>query len=408
MCAWPSRTLTRPGNRYCTVRRSRAHTRARRYRRISAVTIADAVEAELPNREQSSGHHAADPFCLFDTIDAAEIVDACVSRNAQHNSPLMMMIILLFFFLLFSASHICLSSPSLSSFPNKHEGHTHISRSLVKSPKQTAVARVREMAAQVPLWQQIVTNAEDGGLKSIFDLATVHADIFQVITGGEGIKTLREFVSSWEGRNYEKRLTRWIDRNVPSCKGRRVEGSRLKLAWKAGFDRTQNDDNLTKNGGSSATKMEDLEDELPSGEKEKMEEEFNNMYHVVVDNPVFPCDPLTNRTWREFRRWQMSVTTTSQMKSLLYDQAPKTSERTQLGEHTSVVNEIAERLRAETCGGILFRPVHLDERVGQMWQLLGGLQDQAKHSRPHDAVGHSAQLRRSWFEDCHEQWNRSQ
>ena len=70
-------------------------------------------------------------------------------------------------------------------------------------------------------------------------------------------------------------------------------------------------------------KKEDWEDDLPSGEKEKMEEEFNNMYHIVVDNPVFPCDPLTNRIWREFRRWQMSVTTTSQMKSLLYDQAPK-------------------------------------------------------------------------------------
>ena len=162
---------------------------------------------------------------------------------------------------------------------------------------------MQEMIAQTPLWQQIVTNAEDGVLKGIFDLANVHADIFQVITGGEGIMTLREVVSSWEARNYEQRLIRWIDRNVPSCKGRRVEGSRLKLAWKAGFDRIQNDDNLTRNGGSSGTEKEDWKDELPSGEKEKMEEAFNNMYHIVVDNPVFPCDPLTNRTWRKFRRW---------------------------------------------------------------------------------------------------------
>ena len=66
--------------------------------------------------------------------------------------------------------------------------------------------------------QHTVITAEDGGLKSIFDLANVHADIFQVITEGEGILTLREFVSSWEERNYEKHLTRWIDRNVPSCK----------------------------------------------------------------------------------------------------------------------------------------------------------------------------------------------
>ena len=51
------------------------------------------------------------------------------------------------------------------------------------------------MAAQVPLWQQIITSTDDGGFKSIFDLANVHADILQEITGGEGIKTLREFVS---------------------------------------------------------------------------------------------------------------------------------------------------------------------------------------------------------------------
>ena len=198
---------------------------------------------------------------------------------------------------------------------------------------------MREMSVQTPHWQQFVTSAEDGGLKSIFELANVHADIFQVITGGEGIMTLREFVSSWEVRNYEHRLARWIDRNVPSCKGRRVEGSRLKLAWKAGFDRIQNDDNPTRNGGSLAQKRK-IGRMSCLLVREKLEEAFNNMYHVVLDNPVFPCDPLTNRIWREFRRWQMSVTTTSQMKSLLYDQAPKTSERTQLGEHTTVISEL--------------------------------------------------------------------
>ena len=40
---------------------------------------------------------------------------------------------------------------------------------------------MREMIVQTPLWQQIVTTAEDGGLKSIFALTNVHADIFQVI-----------------------------------------------------------------------------------------------------------------------------------------------------------------------------------------------------------------------------------
>ena len=38
---------------------------------------------------------------------------------------------------------------------------------------------------------------------------------------------------------------------------------------------------------------------MPSGEKEKIEEEFYNRYHIVLDNPLFPCDPFTNRIWRD-------------------------------------------------------------------------------------------------------------
>ena len=63
---------------------------------------------------------------------------------------------------------------------------------------------MRDTILQTPLWQQIVVIGEDGGLKSVFDLANVHADIFQVITGCEGILTLREFVSSWEERETTK------------------------------------------------------------------------------------------------------------------------------------------------------------------------------------------------------------
>ena len=37
---------------------------------------------------------------------------------------------------------------------------------------------MRDTILQTPLWQQIVITGEDGGLKSVFDLANVHADIF--------------------------------------------------------------------------------------------------------------------------------------------------------------------------------------------------------------------------------------
>ena len=44
------------------------------------------VEAELSNREKSFAHHVADPFCLFDTIDAAEVVVPCAD-SATTTAP---------------------------------------------------------------------------------------------------------------------------------------------------------------------------------------------------------------------------------------------------------------------------------------------------------------------------------
>ena len=76
--------------------------------------------------------------------------------------------------------------------------------------------------------------------------------------------------------------------------------------------------------------------------------------------------------------------------SLLWDQSLKTSERTQLG----VTPPWCRILRTTTSDGMLIRPAHLDK-----WGS-SGVSNQARHSRPHDAVGHSAQLHGPRFEDC--------
>ena len=76
---------------------------------------------------------------------------------------------------------------------------------------------MRDTILQTPLWQQIVVIGEDGGLKSVFDLVNVYADIFSGDHWG-----LRHLDSSrtclFVGReNFKKHETKWIDRNVPSC-----------------------------------------------------------------------------------------------------------------------------------------------------------------------------------------------
>ena len=58
--------------------------------------------------------------------------------------------------------------------------------------------KIRGTILQIPLWHRLSSLVKRP--QERFDLANVHADIFQVITGSEDILTLREFVSSQEER----------------------------------------------------------------------------------------------------------------------------------------------------------------------------------------------------------------
>ena len=103
----------------------------------------------------------------------------------------------------FRASHICFSFPSTSvrHLQQNNDGHTHCQSLFGQAPKHTAVVRVRIMAAQVPLWQQIVTSMDDSGLKNIFtfcrrSLAVESQDSARVcrLNGGKEIRKTSDLV----------------------------------------------------------------------------------------------------------------------------------------------------------------------------------------------------------------------
>ena len=187
---------------------------------------------------------------------------------------------------------------------------------------------------------QIKVSDPDGGLLSVLDLCNVHMRIVQKLTNagvdGEGLKTLREFVAIWRRSKYESQIKRWIKKNVAEFKDKLVEIGRLRLAWKAAHDLIQS----TEKVETRSAEWKDWEDPLPSGEKEKMEEDFNNTYHVVFDNYLYPGDPLVNRIWREFHCWAMTVTQISQMKSISMEHIPPTKEESNLTDKTKVTTEV--------------------------------------------------------------------
>ena len=109
----------------------------------------------------------------------------------------------------FRASLMCFSFPSTSVWhlQQNNKGHTLYQPLFGQAPKHATVVRVRIMAAQVPLWQQIVTSMVDNGLKNVFKICRRSLAV-------ESQDSAR-IVASIEVRKCVRRLTRWIGHNVP-------------------------------------------------------------------------------------------------------------------------------------------------------------------------------------------------
>ena len=71
---------------------------------------------------------------------------------------------------------MCFSFPSTSvrNLQQNNEGHTHYQSLFGQAPKHAAVVRVRIMAAQFLLWQQIVTSMVDSGLENVLKFSGGH------------------------------------------------------------------------------------------------------------------------------------------------------------------------------------------------------------------------------------------
>ena len=187
----------------------------------------------------------------------------------------------------------------------------------------------------------------DGGMKSCFLLCNVDPKIMQLVDA-EGFANLTEFIHGFRSHHWETELAAFhdtVDQKlgiVSELVGKRVSQARLKAAYSTGkealahFNKTQ-----AVEAEQTPATAADWELPLPDADKEEMEEKFDKSYDFKIDCQLFPCDPLQNQCWREFRRWSMTVIEVGKLKSMLMQKSGTISNTHQLMPNVDITYSAA-------------------------------------------------------------------
>jgi hypothetical protein len=198
-------------------------------------------------------------------------------------------------------------------------------------------------STQIALWQRIKTADVDGGLASALTTANVDARYLDILKA-ESIETLADFKGAYESDTQlgalSVNLLKALHEKVPELKEARVHFARLKTLWEIAAK------SLTEQAAvpakSVAAVLKEANDwEVPLGDDlaEEMALAWTQRYGTVIEHLLFPGDSLTNRTHREFRRWSMTVTEVTKMRSNLMEQTPTPCERHPLSDTLDITSK---------------------------------------------------------------------
>ena len=263
---------------------------------------------------------------------------------------------------------------------------------------------------------QVNVNAEDGGMKQVLELTSVHDLIVQKLKA-EGVTNLIEFANLWTKDKYEEEALQYRD-EVEELKTKRVEVSRLRSAItlaRAVLDRPP------VNPETQA--VNDMEGPLDTAAKESIAKAWKMRYGIQLTMWLDPADPLVNRLYREFRQNAPSLIPVARIKSVYSDNNPTPEKKVSLPggmsitvagqEQTEVVRDVAHYYYAlrilanasaksgnfvvdsktEKEGKVVFAPldVNLDyadhafrmtlKQPGTAWTMMKWLEERDLHTR---------------------------
>ena len=154
------------------------------------------------------------------------------------------------------------------------------------------------------LWQGINMQEADGGLASCFAAAKVAPPLIKNLFEVLQFVTLRDFASSYTEEDHVALLD-GIWQSDETTKTARVQRGRLHSTWKAASTAIRKLEETPKADGSNSLSSDiGWEAPLSDEERERIWADWKTRYSVRLEAHVRPGDPLVNRIFREFRKFQ--------------------------------------------------------------------------------------------------------
>ena len=196
-------------------------------------------------------------------------------------------------------------------------------------------------------WANVDTKAQDGGWDQLCTIAKVHP-MHKKALEDIGIEALVDFVNLYstndtDSEYYKKRLGEvYEDSRVKDSPDRRIQLSRLITAYEWAVlvkKESESKPNAVKSSEPVITHAESMDWELPLlvEEQKEMTEDWKKYGGFTISHRLYPAERLKNRMFREFRKWCMSVTVVSNMKTQALDNAPLIKHQTAIGPDVSIV-----------------------------------------------------------------------
>ena len=227
----------------------------------------------------------------------------------------------------------------------------------------------------VAVWTKIDLGAEDGGLKSCYD-ANGLEEAYRAKLKQLGITNLRH-LKGFSAKNHEEQLDKIWAEIDPDSKNFGQRGA-LMGTWESAMDAIRKTEEGTSAPGSaSGAQAEDWEDPLPENILDKMKADWDDYYHFVIDEHLYPAATLLARVYREFQRKTPSVIQVEKLLSRIHETAPDKVLRRPITERSEVVERLPKRYCPQTV---------LDYHWGLLtlanaWAMVGNYEVASSHDK---------------------------
>ena len=188
--------------------------------------------------------------------------------------------------------------------------------------------------------------APDRGLAACFKGARLDEEYSKKFFSTYNLECLDDFVNYVpvsDTTKAEQRLEVMVNA-VEASKDSGIHQARVRAAWYAARDA------LKFNSESAASRDdEDMDKPIPEGTLHDMQTQWDETYHIMIEQFLDPSDSLRGRTWREFRKKKASPQELRKVKSVALDRSHRDHHEVPVGSGVTLQFDAEKKLIVEDC-----------------------------------------------------------